>query len=682
MSRPLFGVLSGTAAAALLLTLTIGGCNPLTFVGGDSAFSVFNLPPTVNVVVVPDPPRGVAPLTVSFDSSDSTDDGVIAQRDWDFGDGTTSQGISPVHIFQNNGVYQVRLTLTDDQGATSSRTITARVTDAPVAVLEVDRNSAENAPARFEFDATASFDPDAQEGDQLRYRWDFGDGAQEVIPQVAHTFASPGAYRVVLTVTDATGVTGTAEKVIEVGIPEPEIQFRSPIAGTAPIVCAQDSPLWTYVTFDVQPGVPFQMQAGLDLDDDPTNGNDIRLGARAPSGTLVFDDIDLTVPTALDLAASTVPEGEYRLWAELRTDRTTPQRAYADPVVYVVPQYPNVITGASPPVLPTLSTTDPQWNVVVPDGSNRIVFDIGPVELGDRLNISLLTTPGYGAAYDREGTFTILLLDNQQRMFAYFDDERSLFTADMRLVFPRPMPSFYVVLDADSSSKTPSVQVQLENAGETIFSRGEQVVYLDFDGTSNDLITVAGSEEFLVPVFNPDDPNTPGSQFDADIVAIAVKQRLETLFAAYDFTFLSSKDGDAVPATPHTHVYFETSGAFSPSTVPTSDLLSYGLPNYFDPRGESAAGVAAVAVNRIVLAFPALNTDATLGTAIGNSAAHQIGLLSGLVETRGVLGDVMSADDDEVSSPASGFEPSAVQLWDSEVGTQDATLILSDLYPK
>jgi len=227
MRRPRSITLFGLAAPLLLMQTTPSGCLSDGTGGGGSP--LFNLPPTA--VLTSDVQRGVAPLKVYFSSSGSSDDGVIVRREWDFGDGVgTSQEISPTYTFQSNGIFTVRLTLTDDRGATSSTTIVISVTERPIAIIAVDRTTAETAPATFEFDGSASFDPDAAEGETLLYRWDFGDGSRELLASVSHTFATAGTYRVRLTVTDAVGVTGSADKIIEVGIPRPTISFRAPPA--------------------------------------------------------------------------------------------------------------------------------------------------------------------------------------------------------------------------------------------------------------------------------------------------------------------------------------------------------------------------------------------------------------------------------------------------------------------
>lgn len=245
--------------------LDLTGCFPGTGGGGGGGGgTTFNLPPTV--VLTADLTSGIAPLTVRFSSAGSTDDGLIISRVWDFDDGQTSRNISPTHTFQTTGEYNVTLTLTDDEGASATRSITIFVTEAPVAVISVDRTSAESAPAIFNFDASQSFDED---GEIVTYRWDFGDGSRELVPVVVHTFASPGTYRVRLTVTDDNGVTGTDDVIIEVGIPQPSISFRVPPEDVTNIAISPDAPLWVQAVWNVEPGVPRTLRAGLDGDRDP-----------------------------------------------------------------------------------------------------------------------------------------------------------------------------------------------------------------------------------------------------------------------------------------------------------------------------------------------------------------------------------------------------------------------------
>ena len=62
------------------------------------------------------------------------------------------------------------------------------------------------------FDADASTD---HFGKALTaYTWDFGDGAIASGPQAAHTYAAPGDYPVTLTVTNARGLKGRAQRTV------------------------------------------------------------------------------------------------------------------------------------------------------------------------------------------------------------------------------------------------------------------------------------------------------------------------------------------------------------------------------------------------------------------------------------------------------------------------------------
>lgn len=54
--------------------------------------------------------------TVSFNASSSSDNGLITSYSWDFGDGSTASGISHTHTYSKAGAYQVRLSLTDNEG--------------------------------------------------------------------------------------------------------------------------------------------------------------------------------------------------------------------------------------------------------------------------------------------------------------------------------------------------------------------------------------------------------------------------------------------------------------------------------------------------------------------------------------------------------------------------------------
>ncbi len=67
------------------------------------------------------PKTGLYPLTVNFDASASRDpDGEIVKYSWSFGDGKVGFGKTISHTYTQKGTYHIKLTVTDDDGATDS----------------------------------------------------------------------------------------------------------------------------------------------------------------------------------------------------------------------------------------------------------------------------------------------------------------------------------------------------------------------------------------------------------------------------------------------------------------------------------------------------------------------------------------------------------------------------------
>lgn len=123
------------------------------------------------------PISGEAPLEVSFDASNSSDpDGSIISYDWEFGDGSTGSGKTVSNTYQNEGSYQVVLTVRDDGGLSDSESITISVggdtptTNQPpeVGFSCTGRHIPVGDDWVLECDASASTDPD---GTIVEYNW-------------------------------------------------------------------------------------------------------------------------------------------------------------------------------------------------------------------------------------------------------------------------------------------------------------------------------------------------------------------------------------------------------------------------------------------------------------------------------------------------------------------------------
>lgn len=86
-----------------------------------------NTPPVASATVTP--ASGTTTTGFAFSGSGSTDlDGQITGYAWNFGDGASGSGVSVNHQFPAAGSYSVKLTVTDNTGATGVTTIPVTVT--------------------------------------------------------------------------------------------------------------------------------------------------------------------------------------------------------------------------------------------------------------------------------------------------------------------------------------------------------------------------------------------------------------------------------------------------------------------------------------------------------------------------------------------------------------------------
>jgi PKD repeat protein/predicted phosphodiesterase len=86
-----------------------------------------NLPPTAGISYSPGHP--VPGSTVQFTDLSADPDNSIVEWSWDFGDGRAATTGNPVHIYSNPGMYTVKLTVTDEDGASDTAIITINVNE-------------------------------------------------------------------------------------------------------------------------------------------------------------------------------------------------------------------------------------------------------------------------------------------------------------------------------------------------------------------------------------------------------------------------------------------------------------------------------------------------------------------------------------------------------------------------
>lgn len=184
---------------------------------------------TSKILLVNQPPIAVAGqdrlvcpgAPVSFSAAASSDpDGGISKVEWDFGDGSKTTGMTPEHVYDRPGTYQVTMRVTDTSGSSCSAredTLNVIVNAPPAADAGQDRQVFVGGANDAEvFSAWRSYDPD---GTDLEHIWDFGVDGQRQGERISHAFSAPGDYNVKLTVSDGTGLScGIASDTIKVKV--------------------------------------------------------------------------------------------------------------------------------------------------------------------------------------------------------------------------------------------------------------------------------------------------------------------------------------------------------------------------------------------------------------------------------------------------------------------------------
>ena len=101
-----------------------------------STITVLNRPPHASLTVSDYTAYPTMPIV--FNATESYDsDGVIVEYFWEFGDGRNASGATVVHEYYVEGTFTVRLTVTDDDGATDNTTAAIVILRRDVAVTAV-----------------------------------------------------------------------------------------------------------------------------------------------------------------------------------------------------------------------------------------------------------------------------------------------------------------------------------------------------------------------------------------------------------------------------------------------------------------------------------------------------------------------------------------------------------------
>ena len=168
-----------------------------------------NQPP---IALFTGPATGTVGTAVTFNGTGSSDpDGTIASYAWTFGDNGTAAVASPSKTYTTAGTYTVTLTVTDNRGASATRTASIAVTggttpppsgNAPVARANGPYTTQVGVPLTLSSAGSAN---------ATSYSWALGNGQTAAAASPSVTYAAAGTYTIVLTVTSANGATSTSQ---------------------------------------------------------------------------------------------------------------------------------------------------------------------------------------------------------------------------------------------------------------------------------------------------------------------------------------------------------------------------------------------------------------------------------------------------------------------------------------
>ncbi|MFH1013557.1 MAG: right-handed parallel beta-helix repeat-containing protein, partial [Thermoplasmatota archaeon] len=177
---------------------------------------VKNVPP---VAVLANSYAGYPNERIFFNGGRSYDiDGQIVAYRWLFGDGTTSQEQSVSHVYSTTGSYSVTLSVSDNEGASSSTTKTVVIVKAnnPPEI----RSSASTTPGQFNVQLTITASD--KDGDDVSCSISWGDGSSSAPPPLndgqtttqTHSYPTYGSYSIIITANDGNAVTSNTHPII------------------------------------------------------------------------------------------------------------------------------------------------------------------------------------------------------------------------------------------------------------------------------------------------------------------------------------------------------------------------------------------------------------------------------------------------------------------------------------
>ncbi len=152
-----------------------------------------------------------AGIAVAFTGLAVDPEGDEIEYMWEFGDGASAYGPTVTHTYSQDGAYTVTVSVTDNViGAVGTRPVTMSALIAvsandPPAVIVPDFGS-----VAMRVESVYTVTATDQDGDDLSFVWDWGDGTLSYTDSATatHAYANRGFFTITVTVSDGTGLPG------------------------------------------------------------------------------------------------------------------------------------------------------------------------------------------------------------------------------------------------------------------------------------------------------------------------------------------------------------------------------------------------------------------------------------------------------------------------------------------
>lgn len=148
----------------------------------------------IDLGITADVVRGMTPLSVKFSAAPSIID--IISYFWEFGDGYSSRAKEPTHVYNDPGIFNVRLTIKDAAGFEYTDVENNLITTIRLAIRAYQKPSGD-IPLKVKFTFTEYLPEDYL---LLSQTWDFGDGSDTSTEESpVHVYQTRGRYTATIT---------------------------------------------------------------------------------------------------------------------------------------------------------------------------------------------------------------------------------------------------------------------------------------------------------------------------------------------------------------------------------------------------------------------------------------------------------------------------------------------------